>query len=1137
MRVSSSILFLFVLGAVAPLHSAQNRLLSLEGGLEGGHVLLPSALFTNLTEATVEGWVRVDTYDTQARFVDFGERRKEMYVALSDYQEEFFSGERSFALKFLVTELGGKRHRLLVPGLVRLNEWFHFAAVSGPEGMRLFFNGRPVAAGEYTGSLAHTGGSAFNFLGRSNQASANRKRRSFDGQLDEIRVWSRARSGVEIRRTMYERLSGREPGLVALWGFDDGTAWDPAGRNAGQLVNGARIEEGPFPSSKDIGHPAVVRGRVFDEDGNPVAGASLRMSQEDVTVRRYGLSYVRTTDCYVAVHPNERPYTLTAELAEQGVWRTNVLLRAGDDLEFDMRLSKAPGLPGATNRVLSLNGQNSYVQFPGNIFQKLQAATVEGWVRWDKFRNTSRFWDFGSYQKEMYVAQHGDSSRLKFLVVDPATGARHRIEMAGALFVDRWTHIAAVTGPGGMRLYLNGRLMGTNAYTGSFSALRDERNYLGNLNYSAQPNANFDGEIDEFRVWFVERTQEQIRETMFRRLTGAEKGLFGLWSFDDGTARDLTPNGNHGVFHGNASCIVEPLPWHTSLYHPTLFVGRVTDATGELLDQTRVRLYERRQRVRSVDTDLGGVYELARYVWSGKVDLLLENGDLGEQRLDFGVQPGERVVWDVSLKNAVSISGSVTALEDSPLSAVFVELVADRALASAGAGATGSGARMRSFLSPVDPQFSRWVLTDADGVFKFVNLRAGRYKVRIHTPDGPVSYEDGRYLEFDGKTRIEDIRFQLRPFKFGTWKTYTHRDGLVDNTVLDLFLDKDGVLWFATLGGVSRFDGLRFENFTTEDGLINNVVYRVMGEPSGAMWFATPMGLSRLEEGKWREFTPKDGFLGTGNIGSDLAVDGQGQVWIGSGSGLVRYEDGKMEPMMLALPNKNITALHVDAQGALWIGTEQGLARYGPDVPGGNPESLTSFVSRSDGLAGERVYCIMEHSSGALWFGTGDGVSVYQGGELTVVADGVNVHDLFEDFDGAIWASLSDGVAKVQNETLVYYRGEDRALESGNVRKILQDKSGQMWFATVGSGVARYDGQSMATFSRRDGLTEDDVRVVHTTADGSIWFAHQPRTGGLGHFDGGEIRYYGKEDGLPGDRVSAIYSDRDATLWVGSTLR
>ena len=46
------------------------------------------------------------------------------------------------------------------------------------------------------------------------------------GALDEIRIWSVARTEDEIRVSMNSPLTGQEDGLVGYWNFDDGTTKD-----------------------------------------------------------------------------------------------------------------------------------------------------------------------------------------------------------------------------------------------------------------------------------------------------------------------------------------------------------------------------------------------------------------------------------------------------------------------------------------------------------------------------------------------------------------------------------------------------------------------------------------------------------------------------------------------------------------------------------------------------------------------------------------------------------------------------------------------------------------------------------------------------------------------------------------------
>ncbi|MGD8451774.1 MAG: NosD domain-containing protein [Phycisphaerae bacterium] len=64
-------------------------------------------------------------------------------------------------------------------------------------------------------------------------------KRWFNGAMDEVRIWSVARSGAEIAGNMYQTLNGTEPGLVGYWRFDESegtTAADSTGGPDADLI-------------------------------------------------------------------------------------------------------------------------------------------------------------------------------------------------------------------------------------------------------------------------------------------------------------------------------------------------------------------------------------------------------------------------------------------------------------------------------------------------------------------------------------------------------------------------------------------------------------------------------------------------------------------------------------------------------------------------------------------------------------------------------------------------------------------------------------------------------------------------------------------------------------------------------------
>ena len=101
--------------------------------------------------------------------------------------------------------------------------------------------------------------------------------------------------------------------------------------------------------------------------------------------------------------------------------------------------------PAVTNRVLQLDGTNSYVQLPAHIFDGQKAITVEAWVNWQSFGSWSRVFDFGKRDKDFLVANRSTNPNLELeLFPNTNTLECYRIRAVNVLKTDEWCHVAAV---------------------------------------------------------------------------------------------------------------------------------------------------------------------------------------------------------------------------------------------------------------------------------------------------------------------------------------------------------------------------------------------------------------------------------------------------------------------------------------------------------------------------------------------------------------------------------------------------------------------------------------------------------------------------------------------------------------------
>jgi signal transduction histidine kinase/sugar lactone lactonase YvrE len=103
----------------------------------------------------------------------------------------------------------------------------------------------------------------------------------------------------------------------------------------------------------------------------------------------------------------------------------------------------------------------------------------------------------------------------------------------------------------------------------------------------------------------------------------------------------------------------------------------------------------------------------------------------------------------------------------------------------------------------------------------------------------PDPVRDGLWLGFrnGGVTYFKDGQ---------TLKSYTIADGLGGDRVNGLQLDRDGTLWAATQGGLSRIKNGQVATLTSKNGLPCDTVHWAMEEDDHSFWLYTACGLVRI---------------------------------------------------------------------------------------------------------------------------------------------------------------------------------------------------------------------------------------------------------------------------------------------------
>jgi PAS domain S-box-containing protein len=800
--------------------------------------------------------------------------------------------------------------------------------------------------------------------------------------------------------------------------------------------------------------------------------------------------------------------------------------------------------PTNLENVLDLPGEGSYVELPPRLFTN-QVVTVEGWIKWREFGVYSRFFQFTDSALNIVVMNYSSTSTLCFeRFRGPAFDGLVVNEVPDLLKSNQWYHVAVATGTNWSKLYLNGLLISTNEAPRNWMPDPPPplKNFLGRSIMKGNPMAAADtdlnGQIDEVRIWQGERSEAQIRENMFKSLTGREPGLAALWSFNDGTATDSSTNGHHGTLMGSAKVSKAQRPVPSQLVLPTLVSGKVTDVAGKPVAGTDVRAFRHEEEISTTTSREDGTYSLALRAEQEEetIDLAASVGDLGAWALGVPCPRGGRRETNLTLSNAVSIAGKVTAFDDSIIPGVLVQVVR----------AGGPPHREGSLRTP------RLVATTSTSngtpSYRFLNLRPGEYQVRIHVPDGQIDYHRGEMLRVaPGKTITAD--FQVAPFRKGRWRRYSTANGLPSSRVDDLQFTPDGALWLATQNGVSRFDGLKFTNFSKRDGLLDNRVFCIHPGRDGKLWFGTEEGACRFDPatGHFENFPGGTNGLTAGRV-FDIEATPDGMLWLRTREGLTRF-DGQSFREVPRVPritlNPQLTkskALAVDHQGRVWTVTQnQDLWR----IDGTNIVQLTP----ADGLAGHNQDALHVALDGAIWFQEDDGyegITRYDGQHFeSLPAAEMDAESIVTAIHttpgGTVWLGHRfGGATRYDPVSRSFVRfGEKSGAPWSWVLNIQTGPDGALWFATA-AGVYRYEEETLVQYTKADGLPGDGVFLSTITRDGSLWFSSVNRTPFLARMEPAKSNHWEKrfvnaaDEGFQGITVYGMEPDAKG-LWLGGT--
>jgi ligand-binding sensor domain-containing protein/sensor histidine kinase YesM len=355
-------------------------------------------------------------------------------------------------------------------------------------------------------------------------------------------------------------------------------------------------------------------------------------------------------------------------------------------------------------------------------------------------------------------------------------------------------------------------------------------------------------------------------------------------------------------------------------------------------------------------------------------------------------------------------------------------------------------------------------------------------------------------------------------------------DGMACDSIITLHTAKNGHIWIGTRNGVLVLNPntLLFKHIEHNprdyNTISNNIITSFAEDLAGFMWVGTTQGLNKLnpETGQVIRFygDGQTGNLKTSTI-TALNIDKTGNLWIGTPLGLQSYRPlsraftwfpihAPLDPSDRSTAN-NISTIFTDKDNQVWVGTPtSGLFIFDPirrafidmqkKIPESEYFSFTAFWSIIQDRNGlywlgtshkglvklvpdphafyeivkyHSTFGIVEPKPGTLWFGTQDGVMIWnrKSQSTQFIKHQTNnpnslssnqVTDLFND-PPYVWVGTLYGVNRIRTDNFITKPfvpdKSGNSLAGPEVWDQFKDSRGYYWFAT-NNGLSRFDNET-----------------------------------------------------------------------------
>ncbi|WP_455961130.1 helix-turn-helix domain-containing protein [Bacteroides bouchesdurhonensis] len=330
-----------------------------------------------------------------------------------------------------------------------------------------------------------------------------------------------------------------------------------------------------------------------------------------------------------------------------------------------------------------------------------------------------------------------------------------------------------------------------------------------------------------------------------------------------------------------------------------------------------------------------------------------------------------------------------------------------------------------------------------------------------------------------------------------------YQQGLSNSAVLCLFQDKVGLMWFGTYDGVNCYDSKGMEvfrsDFSADQTLSNNVIHSIQQADSSCLWITTHLGVNRFSQNA-REIVGSYDFSGDYYLYSNA----KGNTWVVSHDGIYYYNTHHRKFVHLKeLPTEMEVVERrsfVADDGVLWFfpSNTGSLQQFSLDsfeqdtLTGKVTTTLTDFHAKpiDDVFYQNGIFVFIDRDRDLFVYDISRKSKIYIRNISSLMEKYGDIRGIVPFYEDIIIGFRTNGLVRLSASEKYEAEIVDRNIRIYDIYRDV--RQGILWIASDGQGAIMYSKKySIATNLMLSHLSPNlsrQVRSVMTDKYGGLWF-------------------------------------------------